>query len=104
VLDIEQQPGTGDPVLLIHGLGATKASFLPTLGALARTTRPIALDLPGFGDSTKPLLASYDAPFFADAVAAPNQQGAGYVIDVTFKSKEKSQSFSEQARMLPWCT
>jgi pimeloyl-ACP methyl ester carboxylesterase len=64
------EAGTGDPVLLIHGLGATKASFLPTLGALARTHRAIALDLPGFGDSAKPLLAPYDAPFFARAVLA----------------------------------
>lgn len=64
------EAGTGDPVLLLHGLGATKASFLPTLGALAGTHRAIALDLPGFGDSSKPLLASYDAGFFADAVTA----------------------------------
>jgi pimeloyl-ACP methyl ester carboxylesterase len=64
------EAGTGDPVLLVHGLGATKASFLPTLGALAGTHRAIALDLPGFGDSTKPLLAPYDAGFFAEAVTA----------------------------------
>ena len=25
----------------------------------------IAIDLPGFGDSVKPLGAAYDAPFFA---------------------------------------
>jgi pimeloyl-ACP methyl ester carboxylesterase len=62
------EAGAGDIVLLIHGLGATKASFLPTVGALAPHYRAIALDLPGFGDSDKPLLASYDARFFADAV------------------------------------
>ena len=32
------EAGRGDPVILIHGLGATKASFLPTVGALARRT------------------------------------------------------------------
>jgi pimeloyl-ACP methyl ester carboxylesterase len=64
------EAGTGDPVLMLHGLGATKASFLPTLGALAPSHRAIALDLPGFGDSDKPLLASYDARFFAQAVTA----------------------------------
>jgi pimeloyl-ACP methyl ester carboxylesterase len=64
------EAGAGDIVLLIHGLGATKASFLPTVGALAPHYRAIALDLPGFGDSDKPLLAPYDACFFADAVAA----------------------------------
>src|SRR5206468_27197 len=29
------QAGAGDPVIAIHGLGATKASFLPTVAALA---------------------------------------------------------------------
>jgi pimeloyl-ACP methyl ester carboxylesterase len=60
--------GVGDPVVLIHGLGATKGSFLPTVAALAGTFRTIALDLPGFGDSDKPLGAAYHAPFFARAV------------------------------------
>ena len=64
------EAGRGDPVILIHGLGATKASFLPTVGALARTHRAIAIDLPGFGDSVKPIGAAYDAAFFAGAVTA----------------------------------
>lgn len=62
--------GEGDPVVCIHGLGGTKASFLPTLAALADSHRVVALDLPGFGDSEKPLRAAYDAPYFADAVVA----------------------------------
>jgi len=62
------EAGTGDPVLLVHGLGATKLSFLPTVAALAPTHRAISLDLPGFGDSSKPLLAPYHPPFFARAV------------------------------------
>jgi len=64
------EAGTGPPVVLLHGLGATKASFLPTIGALADRHRVIAVDLPGFGDSAKPLAASYDAPFFARSVVA----------------------------------
>jgi len=60
--------GRGDPVLLMHGLGATKGSFLPTLAALAPAFRAIALDLPGFGDSYKPLQAAYHARFFAGAI------------------------------------
>ena len=60
--------GVGEPVVMIHGLGATKGSFLPTVAALAGSFRTIALDLPGFGDSVKPLGAAYHAPFFARAV------------------------------------
>lgn len=62
--------GAGDPVVCIHGLGGTKASFLPTVAALADSYRVIALDLPGFGESDKPIAAAYDAPYFADAVTA----------------------------------
>jgi pimeloyl-ACP methyl ester carboxylesterase len=64
------EAGSGDSVILIHGLGATKASFLPTVAALATGYRTIAVDLPGFGDSDKPLRGSYDAPFFARAMVA----------------------------------
>jgi pimeloyl-ACP methyl ester carboxylesterase len=62
--------GEGDPAVCIHGLGGTKASFLPTVAALAHRHRVIALDLPGFGDSDKPLVAAYDPPYFADCVLA----------------------------------
>ena len=55
---------------MIHGLGATKVSFLPTLAALAGTHRCIAVDLPGFGDSVKPIRARYDARFFARSMVA----------------------------------
>ena len=58
------EAGEGEPVILLHGLGATNASFLPTLWDLARDHRVIAPDLPGFGDSAKPLRA-YHAHFFS---------------------------------------
>ena len=56
--------GRGPPVILLHGLGATNASMLPTLRALSEHHRVIAPDLPGFGESGKPLRA-YRAGFFA---------------------------------------
>ena len=51
-------------VILLHGLGATNASMLPTLWDLARDHRVLAPDLPGFGESGKPV-RTYDFPFFA---------------------------------------
>jgi pimeloyl-ACP methyl ester carboxylesterase len=58
------EAGEGPPVLLLHGLGATNASFLPTLWDLAQDHRVLAPDLPGFGDTDKPI-RRYDSPFFA---------------------------------------
>ncbi|MCX6386620.1 MAG: alpha/beta fold hydrolase [Solirubrobacterales bacterium] len=60
--------GDGPDVLLIHGLGATKASFFETAAALHGEHRIHAIDLPGFGSSSKPLRGAYDAEFFADCV------------------------------------
>jgi pimeloyl-ACP methyl ester carboxylesterase len=63
--------GTGrETIVCLHGLGGTKASFLPTVGALADSYRVVALDLPGFGESDKPIGAPYDAPWFARSVFA----------------------------------
>ena len=59
------EAGTGEAVLALHGLGATKGSFLPTVVALSEHFRVIAVDQPGFGDSDKPIGTAYDARFFA---------------------------------------
>ena len=55
------------PLLLLHGLGATKASWLTVVPKLARHYRVVALDLPGFGASFKPR-SPYDARWFAGQV------------------------------------
>ena len=60
--------GRGETVLCVHGLGGTKASFLPTVAALADSYRVVALDLPGSGESDKPIGAPYDAAWFARAL------------------------------------
>jgi hypothetical protein len=59
------QAGSGPLLLAVHGLGGTKASFLPTLALMSGTHRVVALDLPGFGDSVKPLRAAFDARYYA---------------------------------------
>ncbi|MGH2749328.1 MAG: alpha/beta fold hydrolase [Actinomycetota bacterium] len=52
-----------EPLLLMHGLGATKASWLTVLPQLAAHYRVIVIDLPGFGRSSKPI-GRYDAAWF----------------------------------------
>src|SRR6195952_260354 len=62
--------GAGPDVLLLHGLGSTKSSFFDAAAALSRRYRVHALDLPGFGASSKPATAPYTARYFADTVRA----------------------------------
>ena len=43
--------GTGEPLLLVHGLGGTANSWAPVMEAFRHSHRVIALDLPGAGRS-----------------------------------------------------
>jgi pimeloyl-ACP methyl ester carboxylesterase len=58
--------GNGPDVLLLHGLGGTRASLLETAAALSERYRVHAPDLPGFGSSGKPPVGRYNAAWFAD--------------------------------------
>ncbi|HEU5110664.1 MAG TPA: alpha/beta fold hydrolase [Micromonosporaceae bacterium] len=46
--------GSGEPLLLIHGLGGTRRTWRHIIDPLAATHRVIAVDLPGHGDSDVP--------------------------------------------------
>lgn len=61
--------GEGVPVLLLHGWPTSSflwRNVMPAIAAAGR--RAVALDLPGFGRSEKPLDASYSFRFFERAV------------------------------------
>jgi pimeloyl-ACP methyl ester carboxylesterase len=58
--------GHGPDVLLLHGLGGTRASLFETAATLSKRYRVHAPDLPGFGSSSKPALGSYNAAWFAE--------------------------------------
>lgn len=60
--------GHGRDVLLLHGLGGTRASFFETAAALSQRYRVHAIDLPGFGSSSKPARGAYNARWFAEIV------------------------------------
>lgn len=109
------EAGTGDPVLMLHGLGATKASFLPSVAALAQTHRAIALDLPGFGDSAKPIRAPYNARYFARAVVAlldalgierahlmGNSMGGRAALETGLRAPERVARLALLTPALPW--
>jgi pimeloyl-ACP methyl ester carboxylesterase/putative sterol carrier protein len=96
----QPQPGRS-PIVLVHGLGATCSSMLPTLHHFARDHHVYAVDLPGFGESEKPL-RRYHAAFFAqwmlaflDAVGAPrahvvgNSMGGRVAIETALRHPER---------------
>jgi pimeloyl-ACP methyl ester carboxylesterase len=100
--------GTGPDVLLIHGLGAAKSSFFDCAAQLAGGGyRVHALDLPGFGGSSKPLGAPYSAPWFADTVCGVmdaldiesahlvgNSMGGRVVLEVGLTRPERVRSIA----------
>ena len=51
--------GSGEPLILIHGFGANKDHWTMIAPFLTRHFRIIALDLPGFGDSSRRQDARY---------------------------------------------
>jgi len=57
--------GSGPDVVLLHGLGSTRASLFETAAELSHHYRVHAPDLPGFGSSSKPSLGGYNARWFA---------------------------------------
>jgi pimeloyl-ACP methyl ester carboxylesterase len=60
--------GRGEDVLLLHGLGGTRASLLQTAAHLSDRYRVHVPDLPGFGSSSKPAFGAYNAPWFAEVM------------------------------------
>lgn len=46
-----ERAGAGEPLVLLHGLGATRLVWKPQIEALAAERDVVALDLPGFGGS-----------------------------------------------------
>jgi haloalkane dehalogenase len=57
-----------DPILLLHGFPTNAHLYRNILPALGKTHRAIALDLPGYGLSDKPLDVAYDFDFFTEAL------------------------------------
>jgi pimeloyl-ACP methyl ester carboxylesterase len=61
--------GSGEPLLLIHGVGSQWQVWAPVLHALERERDVIAIDLPGFGGSPSlPIGVAPNATALADAV------------------------------------
>lgn len=60
--------GEGPPVLLLHGWPTHSLLWCEVMVPIAKKNRAIALDLPGFGGSDKPLGVRYSFGFFGHAI------------------------------------
>lgn len=59
--------GQGEPLILIHGLGSYSPAYKKNIEQLRNEYRVIAIDLPGYGKSTKKNY-EYSMSFFANVV------------------------------------
>lgn len=102
-------------VILIHGLGGAKSSFYETLSALAHEYTVHAIDLPGFGGSSKPVRGAYDPDFFArhvlrfmDALSLDrahlvgNSMGGRVSIEVGLQAPDRVRTLSLLAPSMAW--
>jgi pimeloyl-ACP methyl ester carboxylesterase len=60
--------GDGPPVLLLHGWPTSSFLWRAVMAPMARANRVVALDLPGFGASDKPVGIRYSFDFFGRAL------------------------------------
>jgi haloalkane dehalogenase len=60
--------GDGPPVLLLHGWPTSSFLWREVMRPIARANRVVALDLPGFGASDKPVGTRYSFDFFGRAL------------------------------------
>ncbi len=101
-------------VVLIHGLGATSASFLPTLWDLSVDHHVLAVDLPGFGETDKPVRPLHPAFFarwlvsFLDAVSVErahlvgNSMGGRVAIEAALRFPARVDRIGLLAPSLAW--
>lgn len=90
-----EQGGAGAPILLVHGFGGDRMSFLANQGALAASGRVFSLDLPGHGDSlgldpgagdpaalAEKVAASLDAAGLSQVAVVGHSLGGGTAIEM----------------------
>jgi pimeloyl-ACP methyl ester carboxylesterase len=107
--------GEGPDVLLLHGLGGTRASFFETAAELSRHYRVHAPDLPGFGSSSKPALGAYNARWYAQimlglmdelgidaAHVVGNSMGGRVAIEIGLEAPQRVRSLGLLCPAVAW--
>lgn len=101
-------------MVLLHGLGATKISWLPVLPVLAERYRVIVPDLPGHGGSDKPKEADYSPRYYArvvrhlldaadieEAVLVGNSMGGRIALEMGLRSPARVSAMALLSAAVP---
>lgn len=107
--------GSGPDVLLLHGLGGTRASLFETAAALSRRYRVHAPDLLGFGSSSKPARGGYNAHWYAESILGlmdelsierahivGNSMGGRIAIEVGLQAPERVAALGLLCPVVAW--
>lgn len=101
-----EQAGTGEPVVLLHGFGASAYSWRKVMPALAAGHRVVAIDLNGFGYTQRPrsresyaregqaklVLETMDALGIARAHIVGHSYGGGITLYLVSRHPERFRS------------
>jgi pimeloyl-ACP methyl ester carboxylesterase len=101
-----EQSGEGEPVVLLHGFGASTYSWRQVIPALARGHRVVAIDLNGFGYTQRPrsresytregqaklVLDTLDALGIARAHVVGHSYGGGITLYLAARHPERFRS------------
>jgi pimeloyl-ACP methyl ester carboxylesterase len=79
------ETGAGDPIVLLHGVGASRVVWRHATALLSSDRLVLAPDLPGFGDSP-PAGPGFDLRRTAEALASPLEERAGQPFDLVGNS------------------
>jgi pimeloyl-ACP methyl ester carboxylesterase/putative sterol carrier protein len=106
-------PPDAPPVLWLHGLGATKVSWLPNLVPFADRFRMIVPDLPGHGESEKPR-TDYTPRYYArvmrklleaveveQAAVVGNSMGGRVALELAARSPDRVTALALLAPAVP---
>jgi len=106
--------GEGPPIVMLHGLGGTKISMLPLVPALAPYHRLVIPDLPGHGESDKPVSTEYTPRSYArtirklmDALDVPraivigNSLGGRVALEMAIRSPDRIRALGLLAPAVP---
>lgn len=79
-----ERAGSGDPVLLLHGIGGSADSFAPQVPVFARAYRVLAWDAPGYARSSDPDGPPGMSGYAAAAASLLSGVGPAHVVGVSW--------------------